>query len=80
MKVTVCYNLMIDLDFTEEEIELIKHAKDNLKAGDYANVIARSKSEALCYALDAFDNGEIAGIYENEDEAEDEIIWEADWL
>lgn len=76
MKVTVCYNLMIDLDFTEEEINRIKSEKDNLQGGDYANEIARSKSEALCFALDAFDNGEISGVY-TDDENEDEIIWEA---
>ena len=76
MKVTVCYNLMLDLDFTEEEINHIKSAKDNLQGGDYANEIARSKSEALCYALDTFDNGEISGVY-TDDESEDEIIWEA---
>lgn len=76
MKVTVCYNLMLDLDFTEEEINCIKSAKDNLHGGDYANEIARSKSKTLCYALDTFDNGEISGVY-TDDENEDEIIWEA---
>ena len=76
MKVTVCYNLMLDLDFTKEEINRIKSAEDNLQGGDYANEIARSKSKALCDALDAFDNGEISGVY-TDDESEDEIIWEA---
>ena len=80
MKVTVCYYLMTNLDFTEEEINRIKNAKDNLKAGDYITEIAKSKSEALCNALDSFDKSAIAGVYENENEAEDEIIWEADWL
>lgn len=76
MKVTVCYNLMLDLDFTEEEIKHIKSATNNLQGGDYANEIARSKSKALCDALDAFDNGEISGVY-TDDKSEDEIIWEA---
>lgn len=73
MKVTVCYDLMFDVEIPDKYIREAQTIRDHLQRGTAFNELAREHSEFVLAALDAADDGEITAVYNPET---DEALWE----
>lgn len=73
MKVTVCYDLMFDIDIPDKDIRKVQAIRDHLQRGSAFNELAQEHSEFALAALDAADGGEITAVYNPET---DEALWE----
>lgn len=78
MKVTVCYNLMFDIEVDKSAADFIRVCAkgDHLKEGHFWNILAQVSSDRVNRSLnpiDGADGGEIIAIYDNET---DEPLWE----